>query len=164
TYPAPILTRDDEAGVYGPGHHSFFKSPDGSQDWIAYHAKNTADYTYEWRTTRAQQVTRSDAGLPAIGAPGPLGTDVPLPAGDPGPGPRAINDTDIGTGQFQVEYSGVWSSGSGCGNQCFRGDDHWSGEADATATFRFTGTQLALFSVRDVGNGIAAISVDGGPE
>lgn len=164
TYPDPILTRNDEAGVYGPGHHSFFKSPDGSQDWIAYHAKNTSDYTYEWRSTRAQQVTWSDAGLPVIGAPLALGTDIPFPAGDPGPGPRAINDTDTGTGPFQVEYSGNWSSGSGCGNQCYRGDDHWSGETDAVATFRFTGTQLALFSVRDVGNGIAAISVDGGPE
>lgn len=164
TYPDPILTRNDAAGVFGPGHHSFFKSPDGSQDWIAYHAKNSSDYTYEWRTTRAQQVTWSDAGLPVIGAPLALGTDITVPAGDPGPGPRAINDTDAGTGAFQVEYAGTWSSGAGCGNQCYRGDDHWSGATGATATFRFTGTQLALFSVRDVGNGIAAISIDGGTE
>lgn len=163
-YPDPILTRDDAAGVYGPGHHSFFKSPDGTQDWIAYHGKNTPEYTYDWRSTRAQQVTWGDAGLPVIGAPIALGTDIAVPAGDPGPGSRAINDTDIGTSAFQVEYSGTWSSGSGCGNQCFRGDDHWSDQTDATATFRFTGTQLALFSVRDVGNGIAAISIDGGPE
>ena len=33
-----------------------------------------------------------------------------------------------------------------------------------TTAVTFTGTQLALLSVRDVGNGIAAISVDGGPE
>ena len=25
-----------------------------------------------------------------------------------------------------VEYAGDWSSGSGCGNQCFWGNDHWS--------------------------------------
>lgn len=164
TYPDPILKRNDAAGVYGPGHHSFFKSPDGTQDWIAYHAKNTSAYTYEWRTTRAQQVTWSDAGLPVIGEPVALGTDIEVPSGDPGPGPRAINDTDTGTGAFQVEYAGNWLSGSGCGNQCYRGDDHWSWEVGATATYRFTGTQLALFSVRDVGNGIAAISIDGGPE
>ncbi|MDT0407084.1 hydrolase, partial [Streptomyces sp. DSM 41635] len=31
-------------------------------------------------------------------------------------------------------------------------------------TFSFTGTRIALLSVRDTGNGIAAISVDGGAE
>jgi hypothetical protein len=35
---------------------------------------------------------------------------------------------------------------------------------NATATIQFTGTRAALLSVVDTGNGIAAISVDGGPE
>ncbi|WP_245239366.1 sugar-binding domain-containing protein [Streptomyces sp. MZ04] len=43
-------------------------------------------------------------------------------------------------------------------------DDHWSDQAGNTATYTFTGTRIALLSVRDTGNGIAAISVDGGPE
>ncbi len=48
--------------------------------------------------------------------------------------------------------------------QCFWGDDHSSNQTGATATFTFTGTQLALLSVMDTGNGKAAISVDGGAE
>ncbi|CAK7285859.1 hypothetical protein SGPA1_40119 [Streptomyces misionensis JCM 4497] len=48
--------------------------------------------------------------------------------------------------------------------QCFWGDDHWSDQAGNTATFTFTGTRIALLSVRDTGNGYAALSIDGGAE
>jgi hypothetical protein len=82
-----------------------------------------------------------------------------LPSGDPGSANYWINDTDS-----TVEYAGNWSSGSGCGNQCFWGNDHWSGQTNASATIRFSGTKVALLSVLDTGNGIAAISIDGGPE
>ena len=34
----PVFQRNDAAGVYGPGHNGFFKSPDGTEDWIVYHA------------------------------------------------------------------------------------------------------------------------------
>ncbi|WP_419995586.1 family 43 glycosylhydrolase [Streptomyces boninensis] len=162
--PGPMFSRNNEAGVYGPGHHSFFKSPDGTEDWIAYHGKNTADYTYSWRTTRVQKIGWTADGKPDLGRPAALGTALDLPAGDPGPGTKAINDTDEGTGDLQVSYTGNWNSGSQCGVQCFQGNDHWSQEKDATATFHFTGTRLALLSVKDTGNGIAAISVDGGEE
>ncbi|MEV0779773.1 glycoside hydrolase family 43 protein [Streptomyces sp. NPDC050433] len=162
--PGPLFSRDDADGVYGPGHHFFFKSPDGTEDWMAYHAKSTSALTYSWRTTRVQKIGWTPAGKPALGSPVSLGHTMDLPSGDPGPGTRAINDTDLGTGDFQVSYGGAWSSGSGCAVQCFWGNDHWSGATNATATFRFTGTRIALLSVKDTGNGIAAISVDGGPE
>ncbi|WP_225797614.1 family 43 glycosylhydrolase [Streptomyces aculeolatus] len=157
--PGPMFSRNDAAGVYGPGHHFFFKSPDGSEDWIAYHAKNTTTYTYSWRTTRVQKIGWTADGRPDLGTPVAAGATIDLPAGDPGPGTTALNDTDP-----QVTYTGNWNSGSGCAVQCFWGNDHWSAVAGATATFRFTGTRLALLSVKDTGNGIAAISVDGGPE
>lgn len=164
-HPDPLLRRNDATGVWGPGHHSFFTSPDGSQTWIAYHAKNTSAYTYSWRTTRAQPVSWNADGTPSVGPALAQGATQPLPSGDPGVGaPTAINDTDEGTGDEQVSYTGSWNSGSQCGSQCFWGNDHWSSEPEATATFHFTGTQIALLSVRDVGNGIAAISIDGGEE
>jgi hypothetical protein len=67
-------------------------------------------------------------------------------------------------GRGTVTYQGAWNSGTGCATQCFWGDDHWSDRAGNTATFRFTGTRIALLSVRDTGNGIAAIGIDAGPE
>ncbi len=73
-HPLPVFERNDAAGVFGPGHHGFFRSPDGSEDWIIYHAKTTAAYTYSGRTTRAQKFTWNADGTPNFGAPLPLST------------------------------------------------------------------------------------------
>ncbi|MBL7257571.1 glycoside hydrolase family 43 protein [Paractinoplanes lichenicola] len=158
-----VFARSDGRGVFGPGHHAFFKSPDGTQDWIVYHAKTTSVFTYNNRTTRVQRITWTDAG-PNLGVPLAIGATQDLPAGDPGPSTNWINDDGRTSGNGSLAYGGSWSSGTGCAAQCFWGDDHWSGATGATATFTFTGTQLGLLSVRDTGNGIAAISVDGGAE
>jgi GH43 family beta-xylosidase len=160
----PIFSRNDATGVWGPGHHSFFTSPDGTEDWIAYHGKNTSTYTYAFRTSRVQKISWNADGTPNLGRPLAAGATQTLPSGDPGAPTSVINDTDTGTGLNQVEYAGTWNSGSGCGTQCFWGNDHWTGIANASATIRFSGTKVALLSVLDVGNGIAAISLDGGPE
>lgn len=39
-HPGPVFTRYDPAGVYGPGSNALFRSPDGHEDWIVYHAKD----------------------------------------------------------------------------------------------------------------------------
>ncbi|GCE28573.1 hydrolase [Dictyobacter alpinus] len=156
--------RADQNGVYGPGSNGFFKSPDGTQDWIVYHAKNTSDYTYQARTTRVQQISWNADGTPNLGTPIAAGATMDLPSGDPGASPLGLNDTDTAVGTNYFEYQGNWNSGSGCGVQCYYGNDHWSNETNATATIHFHGTQIALLSVADVGNGIAGISIDGGQE
>ncbi len=81
-HPAPVFTRDDDAGVYGPGHCFFFRSPDGTQDWIAYHAKTTADYTYANRSARAQPFIWTADGLPDFGRPLGLDTQIAAPSGE----------------------------------------------------------------------------------
>lgn len=81
--PEPLLERNDTAKVFGPGHHNFFKSPDGKEDWIAYHGKATAEYTYRGRSTRAQKVEWDAEGFPKKIIPLSLDTPVPLPSGDP---------------------------------------------------------------------------------
>jgi GH43 family beta-xylosidase len=37
-HPRPVFERNDAAKAYGPGHNSSFRSPDGREHWIAYHA------------------------------------------------------------------------------------------------------------------------------
>ncbi|MEU4485744.1 glycoside hydrolase family 43 protein [Streptomyces purpurascens] len=160
----PVFSRADDRGVYGPGHHAFFRSPDGTEDWIVYHAKTTSTNTYTDRTTRAQKITWNADGSPDLGRPLALGATQDLPAGDPGSGTYWINDDGRSSGAGSVAYTGRWNSGTGCATQCFWGDDHWSDRAGDTATLTFTGTRIALLSVRDTGNGIAGISVDGGAE
>ncbi len=156
--------RADQNGVYAPGSNGFFKSPDGTQDWIVYHAKNTAAYTYDGRDTRAQQINWNPDGTPNLGTPIAAGATIDLPSGDPGHSPIGLNDTDTNVGTNYFEYQGNWNSGSGCGVQCYYGNDHWTNETNATATLHFYGTQAALLSVVDTGNGLVGISVDGGPE
>jgi len=80
-HPRPIFERNDAAGVFGPGHHGFFKSPDGKEDWIVYHAKTTAAYTYAGRTTRAQLFKWNRDGLPELGSPLPLSAEIAEPSG-----------------------------------------------------------------------------------
>jgi GH43 family beta-xylosidase len=81
-FPKPIFARSDANGVFGPGHHGFFKSPDGTEDWIIYHGKTTSAYTYDGRTTRAQKFTWNPDGTPNLGIPLSLNTDIQVPAGD----------------------------------------------------------------------------------
>lgn len=291
-YPNAVFARNDATGAYAPGSNNFFTSPDGTQDWIAYHAKNTTTFTYDGRTTRAQKFTWNSDGTPNFGSPLAAGATQTVPSGDPGGGSTAINDTDTGalatgaitapggkcvdvngqnsasgtavqlwdcnevagqqwtvagdgtlralgkcldvTGNgtangakleiwdcngggaqnwipqangallnpqsgrclddpaynttngtqlalydcnglapqvyglpaatMKASYSGTWSSGSGCGVQCFYGDDHWSSQTGATVTYSVSGRRVALLSVKDVGNGIAGVSIDGGAE
>ena len=70
--PTPVFSRLDAAGVFAPGHNGFFKSPDGREDWIVYHAKTTSDYTYGGRNTRVQPFTWNPDGTPHFGDPLPL--------------------------------------------------------------------------------------------
>ncbi|MFD6160893.1 family 43 glycosylhydrolase [Nocardia sp. NPDC060256] len=82
-HPTAQFTRNDPANVFGPGSNGFFQSPDGSEDWLVYHAKDTSEYTYDGRTTRAQQFTWNADGTPDFGRPLSLDTDIALPSGDP---------------------------------------------------------------------------------
>ncbi len=66
-----VFSRADDRGVFGPGHHAFFTSPDGTEDWIVYHAKTTSVNTYTNRTTRAQKFTWRADGTPTSAARSP---------------------------------------------------------------------------------------------
>jgi len=68
-YPRPVFERCDANGAFGPGHNGFFRSPDGTEDWIIYHAKTTSAYTYATRSTRAQKFTWNADGTPNFGVP-----------------------------------------------------------------------------------------------
>jgi len=89
-FPRPVFERNDEADVFGPGHHGFFQSPDGTEDWIVYHAKTTSKYTYSGRTTRAQRFTWNPDGTPNFGKPLPLETVLPEPSHRDSPSAGAL--------------------------------------------------------------------------
>lgn len=79
----PIFQRNDVNGVYGPGHHSFFTSPDGTETWIAYHANSSAGQGCgTTRTTRVQKISWNADGTPNLGAPVSASTVLPGPSGE----------------------------------------------------------------------------------
>lgn len=81
-HPTPVFARVDQRGVFGPGHNSFFKSPDNKEDWIIYHAKSGTADTYADRSARAQPFTWNPDGTPNLGLPLSLDADVPVPSGE----------------------------------------------------------------------------------
>lgn len=84
-HPEPVFQRSDENGVFAPGHNGFFKSPDGTEDWIVYHANDSVDGACDGRrTTRAQKFTWNDDGTPNFGIPVAATEAIAVPSGDTG--------------------------------------------------------------------------------
>lgn len=86
---------------------------------------------------------------------------VAAPTGPGGAGQSVVDGNDIGSGGNQFQYDANWGLTTGVSDM-YAGTANWSHAAGATATFRFTGTQVALHAVRDVDQGIMTVSVDGG--
>ncbi|HEY0016377.1 MAG TPA: glycoside hydrolase family 43 protein [Longimicrobium sp.] len=68
-------------GVIGVGHASFTQSPDGTEDWIVYHAKTGATPGWD-RVIRMQKFTWNADGSPSFGLPVPSGRRTAVPAGE----------------------------------------------------------------------------------
>lgn len=80
-YPEPVFKATPENGVYAPGHNSFFKSPDGKQDWILYHANAAAGQGCGGhRSPRAQPFTWKKDGFPDFGKPVSTTRKLPIPS------------------------------------------------------------------------------------
>ena len=63
----PILVKGN--GVFGPGHASFFRSPDGTEFWCAYHAlaKSNPSNKPTTRWLNVQKVSFDETGYPVMG-------------------------------------------------------------------------------------------------
>lgn len=70
-------------GVYAPGHNAFFRSLDGSQTWIVYHANAGPNFRCDRRRSpRAQPISWRADGSPDLGVPVPTGVAMPAPSGE----------------------------------------------------------------------------------
>lgn len=77
----PLMQMDGDAEVYGPGHNTFVASPDGTEDWIVYHATSGQGDGWNNRKARAQRIEWQKDGLPVFGSPLSLATPIEVPAG-----------------------------------------------------------------------------------
>ena len=79
--PEPVFKMSEKNGVYAPGHNSFFKSPDGTEDWILYHANSKPGQGCgKHRSPRAQQFTWLADGTPFFGEPVKPGEMLSIPS------------------------------------------------------------------------------------
>ncbi len=81
--PEPVFSKKPENNAYGPGHNSFFKSPDGTEDWIIYHANPLSGQGCGGnRSTRIQQFSWTSDGEPYFGEPVKINTPIQRPSGE----------------------------------------------------------------------------------
>jgi len=80
--PKPVFVQAPENGVYAPGHNSFFKSPDGTENWILYHANpGPNDGCGAKRAPHMQKFTFTKIGRPYFGKPAAIKTPMQVPSG-----------------------------------------------------------------------------------
>jgi GH43 family beta-xylosidase len=85
--PGTVFSSNAANEAYGPGHNGFFKSPNGAEDWLIYHAvTNPAGDCGGGRSIRIKRLNWNGDGTPDFGSPDALNANLTLPAGDPGGG------------------------------------------------------------------------------
>lgn len=79
----PIFSKNVENKAFGPGHNAFFKSPDGKEDWIIYHANsNAGEGCSTKRNIRIQKITFSETGDPVLSIPVAINSEINVPSGE----------------------------------------------------------------------------------
>lgn len=79
----PVFQKNISGNAYGPGHNGFFRSPNGEEYWIIYHANSSSgDGCGTRRNVRMQKFTWNADGTPGFGVPVATGRRIEVPAYD----------------------------------------------------------------------------------
>ncbi|KAK2596816.1 hypothetical protein N8I77_012710 [Diaporthe amygdali] len=98
-----VFHQNSKEKVFATGHASFTTSPDGSENYIVYHAMTTAEPPADiYRTVRAQKFTWNDDGTPNF----PLAENGPFPVPSGQNGQVAANERSL-TGRFDEHWQGL---------------------------------------------------------
>lgn len=77
-FPQPVF--EATAMTWGVGHCGFTQSPDGTEDWLVFHAK--LDRKPNWnRAVHAQRFAWTEMGMPVFGLPISAGVSIGVPSG-----------------------------------------------------------------------------------
>lgn len=64
----PVFKKAPSIGIYGPGHNSFTRGPNGEY-LMVYHTKRTTEDSFEMREVHAKEYTWNKKGAPVFGTP-----------------------------------------------------------------------------------------------
>ncbi|TGE29171.1 glycoside hydrolase family 43 protein [Hymenobacter metallicola] len=79
----PVFAHSPTNRAYATGHNSFFRSKDGQEDWIIYHANsNPNEGCVEKRNPRMQKFAWKPDGSPNFGVPVPINQAMTKPGGE----------------------------------------------------------------------------------
>lgn len=103
----PVFQQAGE--VVGTGHASFTTSPDGTENWIVYHAHHDKNVWLDDRDIYIQPFEFDPSGRPDFGSPLPKDTRLPVPSGQVSPErPFVAGDFDA-SGQTDADDLVVWN-------------------------------------------------------
>ena len=128
-----------------------------------------ASYVYAPTTVTDKSLTVTNGSI-SIPATFQAGTDAFFltlsPTGTGGLQPTApattvVDGNTTGSTNDEFQYGANWGLTTGVSDM-YDGTANWSHVSGATATFTFSGNQVALHAVKDVDQGIMSVSVDGG--
>jgi GH43 family beta-xylosidase len=97
----PVFSKTSE--VFGPGHGSFVKSPDGTQDWMIYHSARKSGSAWD-RIMNTQKFTWNTDNTPNFGSPVSPSYRYTIPSGQPIP-----NTYDWGDSYTGKVENGNWT-------------------------------------------------------
>lgn len=79
----PVFVKKPQSNAYGPGHNSFFSSPDGTETWMIYHANSSPNQgCSDQRNIRMQKLSFNADGTPNFAEPVATGLQIPKPSGE----------------------------------------------------------------------------------
>ncbi|CAL8072103.1 unnamed protein product [Orchesella dallaii] len=78
----PVFWRNDEQRVFGVGHASFTTSPDGTENWIVYHAMENFELGWDNRTARIEKFGWNPDNSPAFPRPSGFNVALQVPSGE----------------------------------------------------------------------------------
>jgi GH43 family beta-xylosidase len=80
---SPVFIKNPANNAFGPGHNAFFKSPDGTEDWMIYHANSSTGLGCgASRNIRIQSFSWNSDGTPNFAGPVKTGLSINVPSGE----------------------------------------------------------------------------------
>lgn len=81
--PKPVFEKSVSDSVFAPGHNGFFRTTDGKEDWLIYHANDkTGQGCGGSRKPRIQRIIWSEDGTPDFGKPVSTKIQLKKPSGE----------------------------------------------------------------------------------